>query len=186
MNSKIKFIKLLISISLIGCASSEELYANYDALCAKPAPPKIVAIGTKTVPWQPAIYFGFDGEELHPEQIRRLENNLNMLKKNPTLKVSIRAFTDQLGSDSYNKKLSQRRLDTVFNYLKNRGIDSFRIKESSVGKQVFILNDESEQSRIINRRVEMLLLNNDGRPLVQFIDVAPALKDEFIPPEPVR
>lgn len=186
MNKSKLLAALLTTATLAGCASNEELYARYDALCAPPAPPIIVMVGSEAEPWQPAVYFGVDVEALDSDQRQRLDDNIALLKAYPALQVSVRAFTDQLGRPAYNKALAERRLASVVSYMTQQGINRGRLKEAAVGQQAFINQSDSVEARIVNRRVEMLLLDPQGRPLEQQLDIEAGLDDDFTPPLPVR
>ena len=198
--------KSLIKLTLIplfgllsSCASNHELYAKYDKSCdVPPATVKIVenikykdkvkvvykdkVVGVGGLPWEPAVYFGFDLATLDVNERQRLAADVVILKKFPSLKVNIQAFTDSKGSHAYNRKLSERRQDTVVNYLTTRGIDRQRILVSALGEELPILG-LSEQGRTINRRVEMMLLDSNGRPLA--LKIQPQ-KSGFAAPSPVR
>ena len=114
--------------------------------------------------WEPAVYFGFDLASLTPEETARLDRDLLVLRKKPTLKLSVQAFTDSYGSNQYNRNLALRRQQTVVSYLMSKGLAKNRILMSPLGEELPILGD-SEAERVVNRRVELMLLDAAGRPL---------------------
>ncbi|PWQ98797.1 OmpA family protein [Leucothrix arctica] len=114
--------------------------------------------------WEPAVYFGFDLASLNVEEHVRLDRDLLVLKKNPKLKLSIQAFTDSKGSESYNRKLALKRQNTVQSYLIAKGLEKDRILVSPLGEELPILGNSTNE-RVINRRVELMLLDAAGRPL---------------------
>ena len=76
--------------------------------------------------------FGFDRSDLQMPQ-PKLDEIADVLNRNMQVSnISISGYTDRLGSDKYNLALSQRRADTVKNYLTNKGIASSRL--TAVGK----------------------------------------------------
>jgi len=136
--------------------------------------------------WEPAVYFGFDEYGLIEDEVTRLDRNLVILKQYPALQISIQAFTDQLGGRVYNRELAEKRMDQVSDYLQENGLDSSRIKKAPLGKELPILPSDSEQDRIVNRRVELMPLDAQGRPLVLRVDFQGSGGDSFVAPEPVR
>lgn len=172
------------------CASDEELFARYDQFCSK----KICIAGISEVQytnlppeytvWEPAVFFGFDKHHLIAAEYARIESNIKVLKQHPQFKVSIRGFTDSFNSQAYNLALADRRQTTVVTYLQNRGIDTDRIIASKAGELLPIIDSDAEEDRILNRRVEMLLLDETGRPLAFGVDLERRGIEEFVPPTP--
>lgn len=185
---------LMLAIVLSGCVSTEALYAEYDEVC--PVQARVTDTGLVMVSaiasaaegelWEPAVYFGFDDGGLTDEERSRLDRNLAILKRYPVLQVSVQAFTDQLGSSAYNRRLAERRMQQVSEYLQVNGLDAARIKMAALGKELPILPGKGEQDRIVNRRVELMPLDAQGRPLVMRVDFDNSGGDSFVPPEPVR
>lgn len=202
MNMMKALLALLVMANMAGCASTESLYAQYDELC--PVEARVTSTGLVTVTgiasggaglvagasrsqvWEPAVYFGFDSNELAEAEARRLESNLAVLKQYPTLQVSVQAFTDEKGAASYNQKLAARRLDQVVQYLRDAGISNGRIKRVALGEELPILADANNEQRVINRRVELMPLDAQSRPLVLRADFTRSGGDEFVPPAPVK
>lgn len=202
MKARLALLILASMAVMTGCASTESLYAQYDELC--PVEARVTSTGLVTVTgiaaggaglvagesriqvWEPAVYFGFDQNELADAEVRRLESNLAVLKQYPTLQVSVQAFTDEKGAASYNQKLAARRLDQVVQYLRDGGISNGRIKRVALGEELPILPDANNEQRVINRRVELMPLDAQSRPLVLRADFARSGGDEFVPPAPVK
>lgn len=132
--------------------------------------------------WEPAVYFGFDLATLNAAEQARLDRDLLVLKKNPQLKLSVQAFTDSKGSISYNRRLAEQRQNTVQSYLMSKGLDKARILVSPLGEELPILGS-SEKERVINRRVELMLLDSTGRPLS--LSIQPK-RTAFNAPAPVK
>ncbi|PWR00010.1 OmpA family protein [Leucothrix pacifica] len=114
--------------------------------------------------WEPAVYFGFDLSSLNASEQARLDRDMLVLKKNPSLKLSVQAFTDSKGSQAYNRQLALRRQQTVVDYFMDKGLSRDRILVSPLGEELPILGD-TKAERVINRRVELMLLDASGRPL---------------------
>src|SRR5712692_3637361 len=109
-------------------------FADLDQLLSQKGP---LGSGTK-IPMPDDQLFGFDSAELQPSEI--LTKLATLLKRNPKATFSIEGYTDSIGTDEYNLDLSQRRADSVKQYLVQAlGIDPNRIKTRGYGKTKFIV-----------------------------------------------
>lgn len=88
-----------------------------------------------------------------------LDELADVLKKtNWNLKLS--GYTDNVGSESSNLKLSQNRANSVKNYLVNKGIDPNKIEAVGYGENNPIAPNDTAENRAKNRRVEFLIIKN--------------------------
>lgn len=88
-----------------------------------------------------------------------LDELADVLKKtNWNLKLS--GYTDNVGSESSNLKLSQNRANSVKNYLVNKGIDPNKIEAVGYGEINPIAPNDTPENRAKNRRVEFLIIKN--------------------------
>src|SRR5204862_6239001 len=78
------------------------------------------------------------------------------MKGEPAMVVVVEGHTDAVGSDAYNMKLSQRRADTVRDYMVKNGITPSRIKTEAFGKTRPIASNKTAEGRAQNRRVEIV------------------------------
>ncbi len=186
------FLTLATLLTLLSaCASDEELFAKYDAFCTRNiCLAQISEVQYSHLPpeytvWEPAVYFGFDKDKLIDAEYRRLEQNITVLLNNPMFMVSVRGFTDSYNSQAYNLALSQRRQKTVVDYLVEKGISESRVIASKAGELLPIKDSEARADRILNRRVELLLLDETGRPLSFGVDVNRRSNDVFEAPLPL-
>lgn len=104
------------------------------------------------------IYFDFDRFELKSESFTELERIEKFLNENPGLKVEISAHTDSKGSDEYNLELSQKRAESVVQYLILKGIDGTRLTAKGYGESQPAGDNETDEGRAQNRRVEMKIV----------------------------
>jgi OmpA-OmpF porin, OOP family len=65
-------------------------------------------------------------------------------------------YTDSIGSDAYNEKLSQRRAEAVKQYLVQKGVDPSRIAVRGLGKTNPVATNATAEGRAENRRVEII------------------------------
>lgn len=86
---------------------------------------------------------------------------LERLRQNREFAVQINGYTDNLGSADANLRLSKQRAEAVADYLVDQGIDRERIMALGFGEQRPIASNETEQGRVKNRRVAILLLDQN-------------------------
>ena len=132
------------------------------------------------------IFYDFDKATLRPESTEALDRLVELLKENPNVTIELSAHCDYKGPAEYNKRLSQRRAETVVQYLTEHGIEAERLtpvgygkekpktirkkltekypflKENDVLTEDFIktLADEAQQEQCnqLNRRTEFIVL----------------------------
>ena len=81
------------------------------------------------------------------------------LQRNADLKVELAGHTDNVGSESYNLKLSAERAESVRNALIDKGIDANRLTAKGYGASQPIVPNDTEEHRALNRRTEMIIIN---------------------------
>ncbi len=170
-----------------GCASTDELFAQYDAeFCPAPVPQvvqhlvkekpgfrdrivvkeiEVPAAAGKSLPWEPAIYFESDSDSLSRIAQQSLRGNVELLQGFAKYRVSVRGFTDEHSSAAYNARLATRRIDRVRDFLLDNGIAAERVIGRAHGESFALARQGSPIADDINRRVELLLLDEHGRPL---------------------
>ncbi len=104
------------------------------------------------------VYFDTDKATLRESSNDALQNLLNALKTNPDMEIEIAGHTDSKADAEYNKKLSQRRAESVKQYLVERGISEDRLKAKGYGESEPIATNKTEQGRQKNRRTEVRIL----------------------------
>jgi len=83
----------------------------------------------------PNILYAFDDTSLNAAAMQTLDTSIYLLLiENPSLIIEIGSHTDNKGSDDYNLSLSQRRAESVINYLQKKGIDKKRIQAKGYGE----------------------------------------------------
>lgn len=89
-----------------------------------------------------------------------LDDLVTVLKTNPDITIEIGGHTDSKSSDSYNEKLSQRRVDSVRQYLINKGIKDTRVTAVGYGEKQPVDSNKTKEGRENNRRVEINRTDN--------------------------
>jgi OOP family OmpA-OmpF porin len=107
------------------------------------------------------LLFDFDSAELRPESITELERVVKFMNDVPFATAEIDGYTDSVGTDAYNLKLSDRRAKSVFDYLTSRGVDPSRLKSMGYGEANPIAPNDTAEGRQENRRV-MLIRTDTG------------------------
>ena len=78
----------------------------------------------------------------------------------PNLKLQVEGYTDNVGSDQFNEKLSQQRADAVRDYLASQGVNQTNISAAGYGESDPIADNATSQGRAENRRVQLVVSGN--------------------------
>lgn len=171
------FVILTASLSslllLQGCASTEELYAQYDELACRvaleqsPGGDTLVRelVSDETMTWEPVIRFALQADELSMASKERLEQDASVLVRYPELRVSVRGFTDASGTTAFNAALAEKRVKSVVAYLRDNGVHPSRMDEVPLGEGLPLLSGGPDGKVPDNRRVELFLLDINGNPI---------------------
>ncbi len=104
------------------------------------------------------VYFDFNKSTLKDKSFNELDKLVRLLQEHPSATAELGGHTDNIGSDSYNQQLSQRRAKAVVDYLVGKGIDRARLEPVGYGESKPIAsNDDEEEGRELNRRTEFTL-----------------------------
>ncbi len=103
------------------------------------------------------LFFDFDSYALQETSLPEIKRLFEILKDNPTLKVSIEGHTDNTGKADYNLQLSKDRAKAVSEQLISLGINKNRVTYEGFGSQKQIADNFDEEGRAKNRRVEFRL-----------------------------
>ncbi|MFZ1682953.1 MAG: OmpA family protein [Candidatus Zixiibacteriota bacterium] len=104
------------------------------------------------------LYIDYDpgGFEVDPKNKARLEQLARILNLVPAIKLEINAYTDDIGTDIANQKLSEKRAARVREYLVIYGVAADRIKTVGKGENDFAASNQTAEGRARNRRIEIL------------------------------
>lgn len=104
------------------------------------------------------IYFNSGKAILREASKVELHQLLELIQAQPSLQVEIGGHTDDIGKDSYNQELSERRAKAVVDYLIEAGISSERLQAKGYGESQPKVDNNSDAQRQKNRRVEFKIL----------------------------
>jgi outer membrane protein OmpA-like peptidoglycan-associated protein len=109
------------------------------------------------------VLFDSGGVELKPGAQLILDRLAAYLEANPGSRAIIEGHTDNVGSPTMNQALSERRAETVAAALQSRGIDVDRLEIVGLGEAFPIATNDTTAGREENRRVEVVLSNEQGQ-----------------------
>lgn len=108
------------------------------------------------------VFFKFNKSDIDPRSFELLDDVAAVINEVPEkLHFRVEGHTDSKGSNRYNKKLSQRRADSVANYLKKKGVKAGRLDPVGFGEERPIDSNRTADGRARNRRVEFNVSNVD-------------------------
>lgn len=113
------------------------------------------------VEFSSAVLFGFNKSDLSPEAKANLDKLVTVLNTYPDTDIEIQGHTDSKGTEEYNQTLSVKRATTVVNYLASKQIASARMTTKGFGETAPKYDNETEDGRAQNRRVEFLITANE-------------------------
>lgn len=104
------------------------------------------------------VFFETGRWEILPESEYELAKVVDLLTKNPTLKIELGGHTDNVGRPEANQRLSEQRAKAVYDYLINKGIPSNRLSYKGYGETQPVATNDTDEGRRENRRTEIKVL----------------------------
>lgn len=120
------------------------------AVAAPPAPKKKMVLR--------GVNFDFNKWNIRPDARPVLNAAIDELKKDPNTRIAVIGYTDSIGTAEYNMGLSQRRAESVVDYLVAGGIARSRLEPIGRGETDPVATNETAEGRAQNRRVELKVL----------------------------
>ncbi|MGZ5190823.1 MAG: OmpA family protein, partial [Flavisolibacter sp.] len=122
----------------------------------------------KNIPLQPIevnaaivlrnIFYDVNRFDLKNESQVELDQLVQLMKDNPTMKIQVEGHTDNVGKSADNLKLSQNRAKSVVTYLISKGIPATRLVAKGFGATIPVADNKTETGRAQNRRTEVKVL----------------------------
>jgi len=103
------------------------------------------------------VLFDFNKYTLKPVAREKLAKVSGILLAYPNLKVQVEGYTDSIGSDEYNQKLSEQRAGTVRNYFVAQSVPEPNVTAAGYGKTHPVADNSTNAGRSQNRRVELVV-----------------------------
>ena len=104
------------------------------------------------------LYFAQGEAKLLTSSTAELNKLLKLMQDNPTMEILIEGHTDIIGNPDDNQKLSENRVQSVKNYLTQKGIADARIQTKAYGGTRPLITQGNDEERKVNRRVEFTVL----------------------------
>ncbi|CAI8735225.1 OmpA-OmpF porin, OOP family [Pseudomonas sp. IT-P253] len=117
----------------------------------KPAEP----VQTEVITLDDAVLFAFNKSDLTPAGQSQLDSLMDKLQSADVVSIKVIGYTDNVGSQTYNQALSERRASSVAAYLLNRGLAPDKLTSEGKGESQPVADNETEEGRAKNRRVEL-------------------------------
>ena len=103
------------------------------------------------------LFFATNKTVILPQSEQSMSDLANFLLENPSVKIHIVGHTDAVGSDEANQILSEGRANSVRNDLIKRGVAAERMTAEGKGEREFVADNDTEEGRQLNRRVEFTI-----------------------------
>ena len=103
------------------------------------------------------VLFDFNKYTLKPEAREKLAKVSGILLAYPNLKLQVEGYTDNIGSDEYNQKLSEERADSVREYLVSQSVQENTVTAAGYGKTNPVADNSTSSGRAENRRVQLVV-----------------------------
>jgi type IX secretion system PorP/SprF family membrane protein len=105
--------------------------------------------------------FEFNSSDLDEKSTKYLDDLTVALLDNNHLNISLTGHTDNVGSTKFNQRLSLYRANAIKEYLVSKGVESERIKTEGKGMAESLNENQTEEEKALNRRVELMILYED-------------------------
>jgi outer membrane protein OmpA-like peptidoglycan-associated protein len=103
------------------------------------------------------VLFDFNKYTLKPEAREKLAKVSGILLAYPDLKLQVEGYTDNIGTDEYNQKLSEQRAGGVRDYLVSQSVVDANVTAKGYGKTNPVADNSTNAGRAENRRVELVV-----------------------------
>lgn len=140
------------------CPLDPEDYDNDEDEDGCPDLYKRIVVRKDRIELKQMIYFATGEDRILEKSFPLLNEVAQALIDYPKIKVSIEGHTDDVGSDTYNQDLSERRAASVRRYLIGQGVEDDRMTSKGFGESQPIEDNRTSEGRAANRRVEFLIV----------------------------
>ncbi len=162
---------LLATLPALGCAP--RVFADAEGIAINGTPPvveapppepqKRVEVRDNQIVINEKVQFEYDSAKILEVSHSLLDEVAKVIKEHPQIKrIEVQGHASAEGSDDYNMKLSDKRAKAVMKYLTGKaGIDKAMLQAKGLGETVPIADNETEDGKEKNRRVEFHILEQD-------------------------
>ncbi|WP_052429993.1 OmpA family protein [Sporocytophaga myxococcoides] len=108
---------------------------------------------------KPKVHFTYNSYQALTEySTQKVMEVVKMMKEYPKMKIKICAYADPIGSSTYNQQLSEKRAQTIMNFMIKEGIEKDRLTIESLGEQKGVIQSNDKKENLVNRRVEFIVI----------------------------
>lgn len=104
------------------------------------------------------LFFAFNSADIESKSTAEIAHLTRFMRQNPHVRIEIVGHTDNIGTETYNRQLSQARADALRRVLIEQNIDAERIAASGRGSSEPVADNATETGRAANRRVEIHII----------------------------
>ena len=144
-----------VTVDDTGCQLDSDGDGVFDDQDNCPDTPKAAKVDERGCWVLHGVLFDTAKADIKPVSFPILDNVVLILTNNPLLKLEIGGHTDNTGSKSYNKTLSENRAKAVKQYFVNKGIESSRLSAKGFWSSKSASSNDTLEGRALNRRVEL-------------------------------
>jgi len=142
-----------------GIKSETTANGSSEKMDASPMSYSATGSDSGTIAGLQTIFFDYDKSTLSVGEKSKLTSNVDWLKKNSKLKMSIEGHCDQRGSNEYNLSLGERRANAIKQMMQVMGVKANRLTTVSFGEEKPLVQGESEEAMAKNRRANFVPVN---------------------------
>jgi OOP family OmpA-OmpF porin len=133
-------------------SDGDGVFDNADSCPGTPRGARVDARGCWTIQ---GVKFDTNKGNINPLYYPLLDKVVDVLKRNPSLRVEVQGYTDSIGTAKYNQGLSEKRAQSVTEYLTRKGIRKQRLTAEGFGLTRPVASNRTPEGRAENRRVKM-------------------------------
>lgn len=104
------------------------------------------------------VFFDFNKATLTSESFKELNKLTSFMKAQKTMVIEVAGYTDNIGTEDANLKLSQERADAIRDYLLKHGVHEHKIVSKGYGSSDPVANNDTPEGRKLNRRTEIHII----------------------------
>ena len=131
------------------------LHRNHPVADTAAATPAAATAQDTGMPSLGAVHFATDDATLTPDDQAILTRAAAYMKDHPQVHLRLEGYTDSTGNDPHNLTLSQRRSQSVAEFLKGQGVDGARLTGEGFGPENPVDTNATASGKADNRRVEL-------------------------------
>lgn len=130
----------------------------------------VVVVRREKIEIREKVFFAYDSDRILPQSYGLLDNVAQVINAHPEIvKIRIEGHSDADGRANYNRELSDRRAKSVLRYLVAAGVDAGRLDAVGYGEAQPIASNRDEEGKAKNRRVEFVILDEDGAAIPRLV-----------------